>query len=227
MLQHSLFNDIYFLSQKLKNFTINISSANSRSQGNKNIDSFLEVFRQHWCSNEHLSCSLTMPNIRQLFLSSQSQDIVNKGRNIMNSHFFEGEVPILRHVNRIIWIKRLVVETIQASSIVSHPDIVSSFCKNKSRCFFRAIKDPRHHISCKTMHKKDCWLFCKRLFLMKVTWYPKEGQDIPIWCGNHMLFNSKVVLFGNLFHTLESIMVWSYIYFCTWTFWFRLLTKVG
>ena len=95
-----------------------------------------------------------MPNISDLFLASFFNDVVDKGRQVMQAHLLLTESPVLGFFR----IKSDVVLGISGASIVTEPDIVALLSQNERRYNLGIIWEPKVHVTFKTVHHKHSWL---------------------------------------------------------------------
>ena len=100
-----------------------ISHLENRRHSNENINFVFNISTLFWQSWEHLDGSLGVSDIGNLLLACVLCDIVYHRRNIRAPQLMEREIIVL-----IVLISIQIVMTswVDISSIVSHPDIVSS-----------------------------------------------------------------------------------------------------
>ena len=72
--------------------------------------------------SEHLRCTLPVADVKELLNSSQVQNLIHHGRNILISHFLPAEIPVFCVSGRV---QESVSLTVLGASTVSHPDIVA------------------------------------------------------------------------------------------------------
>ena len=92
------------------------------SKGNEKINLILEIGLISGEGIKHLSCSLRISNVCQVWLSSLFQNFVDLGWQVILSEFLEG-IVVKTHVSG--WILAGMLIRMRVASIVTKPNVVT------------------------------------------------------------------------------------------------------
>jgi len=149
------------------------------SKSAENADLVLEVSKVVGKSRKHLRGALRVTKIANLRLSCLGSDIVNLGDSIVLAQLEEGVSEELRSLS--VGVDVVVLSTVNCSTVVSKPDIVTSVGKDEGRRVL-SVHDPPFSRGDEAVLQEESWCTVRDSGLSDM----HHGELIAITSGHLM-----------------------------------------